>query len=442
MKKVLILTASPNRDEPIDLLIAKELTKLGCEPFVRPCLRQGRDSVLDLKPDIVVLPPIRNPYARDFAQACKDFGCAVITRHTEASCDWQDYKQMDEKTKTEILGAFRYNVDCEIVWGGNEADILKRRTNKFPVISVGSFVTDIYKDPDIIAKYLPKEALYQKHSLDINKRTILILSAWGFIDNSPDLSVDPQIACTKDEEGRKIWLEMIAAVKTAMGDTYNILVTLHPNVAVEPYRAFLAPLGIQINTENKAIELVKNCDVVIHAGSTTAIGAHILNKPCIQYGDQNKKGGWEGRADTWMSKISPFAKDLPGLIEKLKTVELDKTNANPEAIIGLENGRFGLMDGRATVRAAEIINRYNGKFTYCWPNAPYDYDQLLSMKDDEKVLGSIFCGVCKKTFRMITPQWLNMFFSTIKPTPEQITAINATKMSCCPYCGARYIGKE
>ena len=202
-KRILILTASPNRDEPIDLLIAKELTKLGCEPFVRPCLRQGRDAVLELKPDVVVLPPIRNPYARDFAQACKDFGCAAITRHTEASCDWQDFKQMDERTKTEILGAFRYVVDCEIVWGADEADILSRRTNKFPVIPIGAFVADIYKDPDIIAKYLPKEALYQKHGLDINKKTILILSAWGFIDSSPDLSVDPQIECTKDEEGRK-----------------------------------------------------------------------------------------------------------------------------------------------------------------------------------------------------------------------------------------------
>ena len=97
--KVLILTASPQRDAIIDRQLMDELKKRGHEAWVRPCLREGRDSVLELKPDIVVVPPIRNPYSRDFVETCKGWGIGVITRHTEASCSWQDFNAMDAQDR-------------------------------------------------------------------------------------------------------------------------------------------------------------------------------------------------------------------------------------------------------------------------------------------------------------------------------------------------------
>jgi hypothetical protein len=123
-KKVLILTASPVRDKYIDKLIAKELTALGCEVRIHPCLREGRDATLNFLPDVVVVPPIRNIYARDLAAQLKKWKCGVITRHTEPSCSWQDWQKMSDQQRGDILGRWPYMVDMELVWSQDEAEIL------------------------------------------------------------------------------------------------------------------------------------------------------------------------------------------------------------------------------------------------------------------------------------------------------------------------------
>ena len=55
-------------------------------------------------------PPIRNPYSRDFVNQCKDFGCAVVTRHTEPSIAWEDYKVISDNEKAMILGDRRSRI--------------------------------------------------------------------------------------------------------------------------------------------------------------------------------------------------------------------------------------------------------------------------------------------------------------------------------------------
>lgn len=437
MSKICILTASPIRDLPIDNLIADKLKEKGHEVFIRPCLREGRNSLLELQPDVIVVPPIRNPYARDFAEDCKRFGCAVVTRHTEASCDWQDFKSMNQQDKIGIVGAFRYDVDCEIVWGEDEAQILRQRGCKFPVISVGSFAADVYKTQKILDSCMTKEVLFQKHGLDLNKPLMVIFSAWGFIDASPDLHVDEQTMCSKDEQGRTIWLAMIKDVWTKYKDKYNILVTIHPNIDKIPYENFLKPLNIPLNADSHAVDLIKNCDLLIHGGSTAAMGAHFLNKPTLQYGDQNQKGGWFGRAETALSKIAPYAKTVDDLLAKIETVEFGKSNADEAMIKALETGRYGNMDGKATERAAEIIDKLTGKFKFVWPLAHRDYDQLLMFKQPERIVIEQGCGVCQSRFYRVNPQWIQQLVVSMKITPEQLKMVQT--QPCCPQCAARFV---
>ena len=60
--KIAILSASPRRDRYIDELFKRKLEAKGHEVWVRPCLREGRKSVLELEPDVCIVPPIRNPF--------------------------------------------------------------------------------------------------------------------------------------------------------------------------------------------------------------------------------------------------------------------------------------------------------------------------------------------------------------------------------------------
>lgn len=431
-KKILILSASPQRDESIDNLIADKLRTIGNEVLVKPCLREGRDAVLNYQPDVVVVPPIRNPYSRDLVAALKNFGCGVVSRHTEPSCDWVDFKRMNDKEKYGILGGFPYKIDLELVWGPDEEQILTKRGCQFPVVSVGSFAADVYKDPAINEKYIPKATLYEKHKLDPNKRTILILSAWGFIDSAPDLHIDEDDECSRDLKGREGWLAMIGKLHETFKDTFNILVTLHPNVVLQPYKDFLTPKGIPIDVDSKAIEMVKSCDIVIHAGSTTALGAHFLNKPAFQYQDQNRKEtNWWNQPEAVISKVSPYAKTVEELIELIKSCVFDKTNANEESIKALENGRYGLMDGQSTQRAADYINTVNGKFCYVWPDSPFNYNQPLMVQSPENILIKNYCGICRKFYYIAKPEWLKIL-SMVAGKPIQLP-----NDMFCPFCGSR-----
>lgn len=434
-KKILILTASPIRDLEIDDILGRKLKAMGNEVWVAPCLREGRDKVLELQPDIVVVPPIRNMYSRDLVAQMKRWGCKVITRHTEPSCDQADFDAMDAKEKSSVLGQVQYDVDLELVWGPEEADILNKRNAPFKAISVGSFSADKYKDDAAKELCISREALNEKHKLNPKQKTILILSAWGFIDSAPDLHIDSTGMVSKDESGRKIWLDMIKAVHDEFPRN-NILVTLHPNVDAKPYKEYLDPLGISLDTELRAMELVRSCDMMIHAGSTTVIGAHFLKKPAFQYGDQNvKEGEWWSRAASPISHVSPHAKTIDELLSLIRKRKLGRSNADKKALEALVKGRYGLMDGKATDRAAELINEFEGQFKYCWPEPTEDYQQITYVRKASSVLTEVMCGICKHKYAIVNDSWLKKLQIHLNLPNE----IKAPFGDFCPWCSSRII---
>lgn len=439
MSKILILSASPQRDSEIDKILSEKLTALGNEVWVKPCLREGRDAVLEIKPDVVLMPPIRNPYSRDFVNQCKDFGCSVATRHTEPSIAWEDYKVISDNEKAMILGQYAYNADVEIVWSEDEAQILKGRGCQFPIVPVGAFVADTYKQDDFISKFINREAFCEKHKLNKDKKTILLSSAWGFIDSSPDLQIDGQREASADEKGRGIWIDMAKQVYEKFKDRWNILVTLHPSVGIDQYKKELEPLGIEIDTESTAVELLKNCDMLVHAGSTMGIEMHFLNKPAFQFGDVNNLVGanWWQRSDAAISRLSPHCDSVEKLIEELDK-GLDVSNANPETVKELEAGRYGNMDGKASERAAEIINKLEGSFKYCWPHSPHDYTQPLIKKDSRSLVTPVTCGICKKSFVALSPDAINDIIGKFGIEGK----IPQKQDTLCAHCGARFFRQE
>jgi hypothetical protein len=437
-KKILILTASPERDSIIDRLISEDLTRRGFKVSIAPCLREGRPAVLKHKPDIVVIAPIRNTYSRDFVEVCKDWGIGVVTRHTEASCDWQDWKAINQAWKQEILGRYKYFVDAEIVWGEDEAQILRTRKCPFPVYSVGALALDIYFRKDLPKRFGTRLAFHKKLGLDPAKKTLLVGSPWGFADSAPDLQIPEIPHFNKDVEWRNTQLAMIKKAKDVLGDKWNILMRPHPGVLMPPYEEFAKQNKIPLDKDTEAAKVLYHSDALIHAGSTMAMEMHFLDKPAFQFGNVNQKHpkNWWLVKDTPMSQISPIFKTDDELIEAIKTCKI-KSNASKAALKRLETGRYGKMDGKATKRAADIIAKVPGKFKMRWPRARHDYDQVTVFKSPDSVLLKATCGICGNSFVAIQMPAIKRLAATIKLTEEQKFAVQAHN-SFCPHCSAKF----
>lgn len=437
-KKILILSASPRRDILVDEMLSDKLRALGNDVWVAPCLREGRDKTLEIEPDVVLLPPIRNMYSRDFAETLKSWGVGIVTRHTEPSCDWADFKKMNVRQKAEIWGNMPYIADLEIVWGEDEVQILQKRGCRFPVNAVGSFSADIYLNNDFKKRFVNRNKFNQKYKFKKTKKTILIQSPWGFADHSPDLRIDEIDEFKDDIAGRDRHLDMVEKLYEALGEKYNILVTTHPGVITEPYNERLGKLNIPLDIESTALELMLNSDILIHAGSTMAVGAHILNMPAFQYGDANIKEStnWWSDHNKIMSEISHCFATTEELILAIQATP-KKSNANLKVIEALKKGRYGKMDGKAYKRAAVLINKVQGHFKMCWPKTHRDYTQLTILRSVNDIVNQVMCGICKQPFFIVSQGWTNKLLVNIGQ--EHADKLKPKFGTCCPNCGSKFI---
>lgn len=414
--KILILTASPVRDAYIDGMIGDELRKRGHEVFIHPCLRGGREKILEIQPDVTVFPPIRNPFARDTVNQAKEWGVGIVTRHTEASLDWNDWKHLTPQERSEIMGQFPYHADVELIWGPDEAEILQRRGCPFPVLSVGSFIVDLYKREDFETIYLPKEAFREKYKL-AKDRSLLFASCWSFADTAPDLRVDSMDDYTREREGREQWIKMANYAHDFLQDDWNILLKVHPGEKADEYQERLNK-GITVIVEQSSPDTLKNVDILVHAGSTMAVEAHILGIPAYQFCDISKLNptSWYTRT-TPLSRVSPRITKVSELIKATKDYER-KSNADQSVLEELEKGRFGSMDGKATARAADEIEKIKGKFKLMWPMSPFNYETDKVKRSPSGLIEQFNCGICKRSVSVMKGMKGNFW---------------------CPWCGARLL---
>ena len=429
--KILVLTASPNRDKVVDEQLAEELRKREHEVKVVPCLRNGRDAAIEFQPDIVVMPPIRNPYSRDFCEVARHWGMGLVVRHTEPSCDWGDYKKMSGKGKAhQILGMFPYPSNIELVSSCDEADILSRRKAGFPAVAVGALGLDIYFKRDYKKRFLDRAHYKKKFGLK-KKKILTVASSWGFIDHAPDLNIDEIQDYKKDEKGRGKYISLVKKLTELLPD-WDILLRPHPGLDVDVYKKELP--GIAIDTESPATQVLINSDALIHSGSTMAIEAHFVGIPAFQYGDATRpysKNWWHEKGSV-VSRVSPNFKSVPKLAEAIKKAK--GSNADPKVITELEKGRYGLMDGKATVRAAEAICKIGGKFKLAWPKATRDYDSIKMRKSHLSIVAPAFCGICKNPFVVLRDEYL-----------QQIAANAGVELKlskiyeACPHCAAKLV---
>ncbi len=432
MSKILILTGSPQRDKLIDNLLAEELKKLGNEVHVKDTPFNARSSVLELKPDIVVHPPLRNQFAYDFVKTLGDWGIGVAVRHIEPSCDKQDIESMAPNWKNIILMKRLDTINLELIWGQDEVDFVKERLNPpYPVVSCGAFVADLYKG-EHKASLLSRQGFNAKYKFDPQKKNLLISSPWGLMDIESDRVGQSSVVWIQDKEARTAWLKMACFVAESLSDKWNILITLHPDLDINTYQEALKDTGVYIDITTTATELLKNSDLLIHSGSTLAIEMHWLDRPSLQFGDVNMielpDGNWWQGADLPISKVSQIFKDGGKLVKAITKCD-SKSNANINAIKDLEKGRYGSMDGQATKRAAKLIDKIKGKFKFAWPPSPMNYNSVWAVREPEYILQPVICLVCDNKFYGIKQDWLVQLSKASKTEP-----LRMPDTVHCPYC--------
>ena len=426
---ILILSGSPQRDKLIDELLKEELESLGNEVTIRPIPLGARDAIIELKPDILLMPPICNIYSYDTAYEAARWGTAVVVRHVEPGYDRQDMEIMAKDWRDMALFKRPANLAMELAWGKIEAGFIKKfTTTSFPVIPVGAFISDLYTE-SYLSREDKEENVISKYELNPSKKTILISSPWGLMDIDSDLAGQSSEVCIADNEAMEKWLAMVCEIKKQLAD-FNILTTLHPGLLKrKEYKETLEPLGISIDTTSTAVHLLSNCDILVHAGSTMAIEMHWLDKPAFQFGDVNsldmKDGNWWQRVGAPISQVSPFFIDAKDMGNAIKTCSA-KSNADTKAIKELEDGRYGKMDGNATKRAAMLINELSGKCEIKWPVSNNATDTPYTIKNINEYYSTVRCSVCDEPFFMTNKNILKI--NKDMPSPPM--------RFFCPVCGA------
>ncbi len=427
MSKILILTASPQRDRIIDDLLKNLLEDLGNEVFVRVLPFNAVDSIMELKPDVLVIPPIRNLMSYNLAKTAIRWGIGVVIRHVEPGCDEKDLKDINEAWNMALLFGRPEGIQFELMWGQVEADYVKKITEpSHPIVPVGAFVADVYKNKNIIDQM--KSDIRKKHGLDETRKTILIGSPWGLFDIESDLPGEASRMLLSDRSAEKAWIEMVKELRANID--WNILVTLHPGLTES--KMLLKELDLPVDTTSTSAQLLTGCDVLIHAGSTMALEMHWLDKPSFQFGDVNSidlpDGNWWQQADCAISKVSPFYLSGKELAQAILKTE-PKSNANIKSIKELELGRYGPMDGNATERAAALIDLAYGKFKVRWPLANNIPVNPFTTREFEGLYMKVRCSFCEEVFWLMQQSFLDMFCAKMKIEPIAIP--NRLSCPCC-----------
>lgn len=366
-RKCLILSNLPQRDRANDEFLASKLREKNFEVRVTPFLPDNRLQVLYYKPDVVILPEARCEYTIDFAMNCMRWGVTTIIKRTEGGAAWGAWNKMEQSEKDTVVGSWPYDADLEIVWSEKFADLVAKHGHipKRKLFVCGGIPFDLYFQGPKIER--PKD-----------RKSILFAPGWGHADRSPDYNVPEappgspihRDAYERHRFGRDLWIEMITKAYDALPG-WDFYIRLKTGEQPKEYQDKLKG-KIKIVMPCPAKIALEHTDLLVHAGSTLAIEAHLTNMPALSFcGTVNQVPGYE------YPHVSPdFQEDADALIKAIKKVELGKSNANLESIKILEREFYGTIDGKACDRIADKIASLELKPTcipYEWPKQTKDY---------------------------------------------------------------------
>jgi len=369
-KRILLCVGRKQRDLFIVLLLRLWLERMGYETFVRPSLNRLRESLVELLPHAVVWGERTTPFKFELARFARARNVVSIVRREEAGHTYSSWEYADEGRKGWWIGKNDYSdiVDLEIMSGPESADV----TSTFgympqeATISVGAMLFDIYRMGSL-SPYLPsREAYFERHGLDPEKPVMIFCARWAHADRDPATAipesarkkgrperVDPMVEAYVGmcKKGRAIWLDALDRLYGEMGDRWNFIMRPHPGERVEAYTAHFKERGMNVPVimDEYMPALLSYVDLIIHAGSTTALEGHFLSIPALSFADP-------APGYLPISRLSPSCQEYGDLKKLINGVELGRSNAD-EAVIGeITRAHYGQIDGLACKRAAQAIH--------------------------------------------------------------------------------------
>lgn len=350
--KIVFLTLTGQRDKLVDKRIADFLRAKGHEVYVHNYASAATQSIPYLKPDVIIHPMAGADYKLNFLKYCKEWGCVNIVRRGEAGASRESLAKMDKDRQMITIGMEDYSsyVDLELVWGQEFKDVLVERKkmpeNKLKVC--GAFAFDLY----FLPQYWPAVNLTPHKS-------VLFATGWSCADGMPDLvecglpeASDYQgVLYRRHREGRDLWIDSIKKLIQNLPPRYfDFALKVRPGERTDEYRKAFGS-SVRIYPEvHPAIDALRQCDVLVHTGSTMAIEAHLLRRPTVNFHNINP--------DELLASVSPKVETYEELKAFLETVDITKPNINEQVYQKLQYHLYGKIDGHACENAANHIHDY------------------------------------------------------------------------------------
>lgn len=403
MKKIILFSHNPQRDANFDAMLANELGKTNMV-WVRKFLGGDYNAITTIKPHVIILPEIRCEYTVDLAKQCKQYNIAVVVRACEVGITKASIPTISEDYKSAIFGNWDVNdhIDLFIGWGPKMCELFNRygKIDKKKIFSAGSVGFDQYLHP--IAGIAKSE-----------KPIMLFATGFPYADRNPQYSLPEAKAgdpihsdmVSKCLATRSKWLAMIREVINHFGDKYEYRLRVHGGEREIVYQTVLKDLPITYTSRNQALVDMASCDILIHAGSTMAYEAYLLNKPAFNYYNMS--------ADIKLSFISPKANSIDLLIYNIEHTPLGVSNADKAIVQWAEENYYGKPDGQSHIRAADRINQL--------PKNPHNVPDKWPKHTEPKYAGE---DILLDVERWICNACMNHFFVT-----------SQREMIKCPYCG-------
>lgn len=347
-KKIVILTHNPVRDPVTDDCLTVALKNRGHLVWRRSFLECDKEMIVYVNPDIVILPEIRCEYSRDYATQCRKWGIQVVVRPCEMGITEESIPLISEDYRRAIFGenwpvddAF----DLMLCWGQKMKDLFCKygKINPDKAVVIGGIAFDQY--------FLPA---FPEKIERTQKKRVLFATGFAYADRNPQYSMpeakpeDPlhQEMVQIDSTARSKWFALIKRFWAEHGNDWEVWVKMHPGERVEVYQAVLRDT-VTICPNYPPVRALRYADVLVHAGSTMAYEAHLMNIPAFNLNNICQ--------DVVVSKISPNISSFEELANALQTVEFGRSNADKQITESLERDYYGLTDGKASERAAEEI---------------------------------------------------------------------------------------
>lgn len=405
MKKILLFCHNIQRDKQFDSMLEHELEKDNMVWLTKMLAHDFRNICL-IKPDVVVLPEIRNEYTLEIARRIKEWGGQIVVRHGEMGITEESISSgFNPDYKKAIFGNVDFNehVDLVLVFGTQQVEqmVKYRGVDREKIRVIGNPILDPY--------FTPEEPGVKKSE----QKTILFATGFPYADRNPNY-VMPEAPVGADihkyfkqlcSRKRSEWVKLIKWFLQEYPE-WKVRIRPHSGERLEVYQTLFKDKVEYVCGPPSRMTLREN-DCIVHAASTCSFEVHLLGVPGIIYSPITH--------DVLLKELHPAAENIDQFKKIFNSLKPGESNINKSTYKAFEDKYIGPVDGKVHCRAAKYINSLPDVEKNVIPDKwPQIKEPMKDIDPDIALYGEMWnCGGCN-----------NKYF-----------VLNHREMVKCPFCG-------